>query len=485
MKSVVSERKYELSLKARVPQLAGKGITQEAPAEHKLAADYYDTKDFQLARAGIALRRSSGTGWCLRLPFAAGTGQELRFPLGEDAKVPAPVATLVRAFTLDRKLRPVAQVRTDRFTHRLTDASGRTLATLADDHVTAEVLGGQELRLDRWRELDVELAAESAPELLDRLDRSLRKRGAESAWWPSKLQRLLGDDTADARGSREALPAYLREHFERLRRADLGFRVGADDSVHQLRVAARKLRSALQTFKPLVGKKKAVAVAEELKWLGGELAPARDAEVSQVRLESCLDVVPSELVFGPLRQYLTRDYARTSQTELARAAEALSSTRYVTLLRSIAALLDQMPPVRKKRLRKPMRKTARKLYQATAATEGLSGVELEKALHNVRKKAKRARYAADAVRPVFGKKLRTWRKNVKAVQQTLGKHQDSVVDREALRHFAIDGFSENQNTFTFGLLYGRDEAAASGLRDRFADEWRTLRKGKRPAWLKV
>ncbi|WP_116204691.1 CYTH and CHAD domain-containing protein [Amycolatopsis circi] len=483
MKSVESARKYELSLKARVPQLAGKGIAQEAPAEQTLATDYYDTKDFRLARAGITLRRSNDTGWCLRLPLD--TGQELRFPLEESPKVPAPIATLVRAFTLDRKLRAVAQVRTDRFTHRFTDASGRTLATLADDHVTAEVLGGREVRLDRWRELDVEFAPESKPELLDRLDRSLRKRGAENAWWPSKLQRLIGSGTEEKRGSREVLPAYLSEQFERLRRADLGFRVGADDSVHQFRVAARKLRSTLQTFKTLAGKKKAESIAAELKWLGAELAPARDVEVSQARLEACLDEVPAELIFGPLRQYLTRDFARTSQTELARATEALSSTRYVTLLQSIAALLDTVQPVGKKALRKPVRKAARKLYRATAATEGLSGAELEQALHNVRKKAKRARYATDAVRLVFGKKLRTWRKHVKAVQQTLGKHQDSVVDRAALRHFAIDGFSENQNTFTFGLLYGRDEAAASMLRSRFGEEWRTLRKGKRPAWLKA
>ncbi|MET9266609.1 CYTH and CHAD domain-containing protein [Amycolatopsis sp. NPDC004079] len=480
MRSAQSGRKYELSLKARVPQLASKGITQESPAERTLETVYYDTKDFRLTRAGIALRRSSDTGWSLRLP-----GQELRFPLDDDPKTPVPIATLLRAYTLDRKLRPVAQLRTDRFTHRLADASGRTLATLADDHVTGEFLGGQALRLDRWRELDVEFAPESGPELLDRLDRTLRKRGAEDAWWPSKLERLIGDTAEGKRGSNEVLPAYLSEQFERLRRADLGFRVGEDDSVHQLRVAARKLRSGLQTFKSLVGKKKAEAVAAELKWLGGELAPARDVEVSQARLEACLDEVPPELLFGPLRQYLTREYARNSQTELARAMDALSGKRYATLLRSIAALLDTIPHVGKKALRKPMRKTARKLYRATAATEGLSGAELEKALHNVRKKAKRARYAADAVRPVFGKKLRTWRKNVKAVQGTLGKHQDTVVDREALRHFAIDGFSENQNTFAFGLLYGRDEAAARGLRDRFAEEWRTVRKGKRPAWLKA
>jgi CHAD domain-containing protein len=87
------------------------------------------------------------------------------------------------------------------------------------------------------------------------------------------------------------------------------------------------------------------------------------------------------------------------------------------------------------------------------------------------------------VKPVYGKKLRAWRKNVKAVQQTLGAHQDTVVGREVLHHLAVDGHGEGQNTFTFGVLHGQDAAKAAELREEFAGEWKRLRKGDRPGWL--
>jgi CHAD domain-containing protein len=131
-----------------------------------------------------------------------------------------------------------------------------------------------------------------------------------------------------------------------------------------------------------------------------------------------------------------------------------------------------------------VRKAAKKLGRAEAAASGLDGHELETALHEVRKKAKRARYAADTVKPVYGKKLRKWRKNVKAVQSTLGEHQDTVVGRDVLRHLAIAGHGEGQNTFTFGMLYARDAETAEKLRERFAGEWRRLRNGGRPGWLR-
>ncbi|MER6670183.1 CHAD domain-containing protein, partial [Amycolatopsis japonica] len=112
------------------------------------------------------------------------------------------------------------------------------------------------------------------------------------------------------------------------------------------------------------------------------------------------------------------------------------------------------------------------------------GAEQDAALHEARKKAKRARYAADAVRPVTGKKLRKWRKNVKAVQSTLGEHHDIVVSREVLRLLGLRAYAENENAFTYGLLHGRSVADAGAAHRRFAGEWQKVGKGSRPKWLK-
>ncbi|MEU4252608.1 CYTH and CHAD domain-containing protein [Amycolatopsis sp. NPDC026612] len=495
------ERKYEIAAGSGVPRLIGVGgvETQDDPVEHVLDASYYDTETFRLARGGITLRRRVGgpdAGWHLKLPVSADERQELQLPLGGDPhKVPGRLRRLVRAYTLGEKLVPIAHLRTDRFAHRLADARGRTVATLTDDHVTGEA-GGATARLDEWRELELELDPATEPGRLEEFDRALAAAGVSAAPWPSKLRRLIADRVpATPRGGKkpsagEVVLASLREDHGRLRRADVGVRLDADDSVHQLRVAIRKLRSTLRTFGAVIDKKQTAPIVAELQWLGRRLSPVRDTEVTEERLHEQLDAVPPELVFGPLRPFLTRYFAREAEEGRTRAMAALTGERYLRLLRALDALLEEPPLTARARkpakagLRKPVRKAAGKLRRAEAAARGLEGDELGKALHDVRKKAKRARYAADTVKPVYGRKLRTWRKNVKAVQTTLGEHQDTVAAREVLHHLAIAGHGEGQNTFTFGMLHARDAGRAEQLRETFASEWRRLRKGDRPGWLR-
>jgi CHAD domain-containing protein len=495
------ERKYEIVAGSGVPRLVGvAGVaTQDDPVEQVLDASYYDTESFRLAKSGITLRRRVGghdAGWHLKLPVSADERQEIQLPLGGDPlKVPGQLRRLVRAYTLGEKLVPIAHLRTDRFAHRLAGADGRTIATLTDDHVTGEA-GGETARLDEWRELELELDPGTDPGRLAEFDRALAEAGASASPWPSKLRRLIGDRVPAPPRRRkkpaagEVVLASLRDHYGRLRRADVGVRLDVEDSVHQMRVATRKLRSSLRTFGSIVDKEATAPLAAELKWLGQQLSPARDAEVSEERLREQLDDVPSELVFGPLRQYLTRYFAREAEEGRTRAMAALTGKRYRNLLRALDALVEEPPLTAQARkpakaaLRKPVRKAAKKLRDAEAATDGLVGHELETAMHEVRKKAKRARYAADTVKPVYGKKLRKWRKNVKAVQGTLGEHQDTTVGRDVLRHLTIAGHGEGQNTFTFGMLYAQDAGRAEELRGRFAGEWRRLGKGGRPGWLR-
>lgn len=494
------ERKYEIVAGTGVPRLVGvAGVeTQDDPVEQILDASYYDTESFRLAGNGITLRRRVGghdAGWHLKLPVSADERQEIQLPLGGDPnKVPGRLRRLVRAYTLGEKLVPIAHLRADRFAHRLADGDGRTVATLTDDHVTGEA-GGETARLDEWRELELELDPGTEPGRLDEFDRALADAGASASPWPSKLRRLIGDRVPEPprAGKKptagDVVLASLREHYGRLRRADIGVRLDVDDSVHQMRVATRKLRSALRTFGSIVDKDATAPLAAELKWLGRQLAPARDTEVAEQRLREHLDDVPAELVLGPLRQYLTRHFAREAEEARTRTMAALTGKRYLNLLRALDAVLAEPALTKKARkpakagLRAPVRKAAKKLRRAEAAARGREGEELEKALHEVRKKAKRARYAADTAKPVYGKKLRKWRKNVKAVQSTLGEHQDTVVGREVLRHLTIAGHGEGQNTFTFGLLYARDAETAEKLRERFAGQWRRLGKGARPGWL--
>jgi CHAD domain-containing protein len=106
------------------------------------------------------------------------------------------------------------------------------------------------------------------------------------------------------------------------------------------------------------------------------------------------------------------------------------------------------------------------------------GHDRDLALHDARKAAKRARYAAEAARPALGKPAKRLAKRMKAVQSLLGDHQDSVVAREALRTLAVQAHAAGEPAFTWGLLYGREEAAAAARERELPEVWERASRAK-------
>src|SRR5205807_4450312 len=117
------EQKYEAEPSVTLPSL--EDLPQVAavsgPAVETLTAEYYDTDDLRLLRAGITLRRREGgddEGWHLKLPdehqeTASTSRRELRVPLGRPGDpVPDELAKLVRVHTRGVPLRPVARIET-------------------------------------------------------------------------------------------------------------------------------------------------------------------------------------------------------------------------------------------------------------------------------------------------------------------------------------------------------------------------------------
>ena len=73
--------------------------------------------------------------------------------------------------------------------------------------------------------------------------------------------------------------AYLREQAETIVRGDLSVRQDAPDAVHQMRVAIRRMRSALQAYGRVIDRSVTRELTTELRWLAGVLGDARDLEV--------------------------------------------------------------------------------------------------------------------------------------------------------------------------------------------------------------
>jgi CHAD domain-containing protein len=501
------ERKYDVT-GVTVPALTNvDGVASESPqAEEELDAVYYDTEDLRLIRGGITLRRRSGgddAGWHLKLPAGADTRDEIRLPLGEpDAQVPEELAGLVRARTRGNALRPVVHMHTVRRRRWLLDEGGERLAEVAADLVRADLMNGSESVT--WEEVEVEISAGDTG-LLDAVDARLRKAGARRAATGTKLERALADQLRAARAASPDAPnwldkrltprspaadvvlAYVARQVSAIASFDPLVRRDEPDSVHQMRVATRRARSALQAFRRFFEPEQPRRLGDELKWIATVLGRARDAEVLLARFTGQLDAVAPDLVAGPIRGRITAHFT----SELSQAREAalgeLDGKRYLALLDDLDAFLADPPltPIAErpagKALAAPVKRTARRLGRAlTHATSLIAREEQEEeqekdtAIHEARKAAKRVRYAAEAAMPALRGDAKRLSKRTKKLQTLLGEHHDNVVARSVLREIAGEAHAAGEDTFTYGVLYERH------AREALEIERSLLKRGRKP-----
>jgi CHAD domain-containing protein len=512
-----TEIKYEAPPGTTVPRLGELPSVAGAsgPQEQLLEAEYYDTDDMRLIRRGVTLRRRRGgsdPGWHLKLPAGGQTRQEIRMPLGRGRQVPARLAGLVRGYTRGEALRPVARISTRRQVLTLLDGSGASLAEIAADDVSAQTLG-EETVISQWAEVEVELTGGS-PRLLQAADAQLRKDGLRPSPRSAKLERALswpGQDSPAqdgpaldsrrpvAQGGRQqdtgpasagdVVLGYLKEHAERLGSLDPLVRGDEPDSVHQMRVTTRRLRSTLQSFGEVIPRSGTEEILAGLKWLGGVLGEARDAEVLASRLMQNLRTLPAELVLGPAQARVQGHFAPIQAAARKNVLTALDSARYFALRDALDELLADPPlsadaaqpagRVLPAAARRTYRRTKRRIRRAGHAP---AGHPQEGAYHEARKAAKRARYAGEAVSPAFGKQARRFTKQMKKIQTVLGDHQDAVVARGVDRELGIGAYLAGENAFTFGLLYEREDQRAARRRAEAQQTWKRAPQPRFGRW---
>ena len=498
-----TETKYDAAEDVGLPALDDlpRVARASAPSDQELKAEYFDTEDLRLIRAGITLRRRTGgsdAGWHLKLPAGLHTREEIRLPLGRAARqVPRQLAELVSARTRAMPLQPVATITTRRRTITLLDQAGESLAEVADDNVVAHRQGhpGSD---SRWREVEVELTG-GDPDLLDAADELLRGAGLRPAGRSAKLERVLGSALPEPAGDPSLTPqtpayqviiAYLKTQAEVLKSLDPMVRRREPDSVHQMRVATRRLRSALRSFANAVSGSQTQHLADELQWLGGVLGAARDAEVQAARLQQHVDRTDPADLLGPVQERIAAHFGKAGTAAVAGVAAALSSDRYYALLEDLDATIANPPRgpdadapaghVLAAAVRRSYRKTGRRMR---AARQAQAGQHEDAALHQARKAAKQARYAAEAVAPAIGSDAIRFADRMKNVQTALGEHQDTVVGRQLERELAIAAHQAGESAFSYGLFYARDAADGRQLRARARKAWKKAARRRDRRWL--
>ncbi|KOG40737.1 CYTH and CHAD domain-containing protein [Streptomyces resistomycificus] len=487
------ERKYE-SDDSGLPDLTGVAgvdtVLDKGVAE--LDATYYDTADERLATSSITLRRRTGgsdAGWHLKFPVSEGVRDEVRAPLSDT--LPDDLAGLVRSRVRNAPLRPVVRLRSARDVRDLLDSEGRLLAEVSVDAVHAERLSGGDGDA-QWTEIEVELADGGDPAFLDKVDKRLRKAGVRPSKSSSKLARALAE-TAPKKKRRSGpakdpvtagdhVLAYVRTQRDAIVELDPAVRQDAEDSVHSMRVATRRLRSTFKSFGGILDRAVTDPIGEELRWLAGELGVDRDHEVLTERLTTALDEVPRPLVSGPVAERLHLWASARHGGARGRLIGVLDSRRYLDLLDALDALVAD-PPLLKAAGKKPgkvIAKAVKKDFGKVAAlvedaVELPPGTDRDVAAHEARKKAKRTRYAAEAARPVLGRPAKDLVKSMKALQNLLGEHQDSVMSRRALRELSAVAHAAGESAFTYGLLYGREEQRAAAVEAELPGFWDGIR----------
>ncbi|NUQ97122.1 MAG: CYTH and CHAD domain-containing protein [Streptomyces sp.] len=505
-----TERKYDAPSAddtSWLPELTGVGgiVSVVEQGTDELDAVYHDTEDLRLAGAAATLRRRRGgpdAGWHLKLPLSKDSREEVRAPLSET--IPDPLRDLALSRTRGAELKPVVRIRSTRATRHLVDSQGAVLAELTVDEVRAESLRGT-TTLAAWTEMEVELADDADPALMEVVDKTLRKNGIDRAAHPSKLARALeqtgvgGPRLPDTRAEAvvpgsagDDVLRYLDEQVQALVRLDPAVRRDVPDSVHKMRVACRRLRSTLRSYRSVLDREVTDPIRDDLKWLGGELGAERDQEVLMERLGARIEALPAELVLGPVAARLKAWNVANTDEARRRTLEALHTPRYLALLDSLAALTEQ-PPLRRKAARTPDKVLAKGIFKeydrfagrVAHALELPPGPERDTALHEARKSAKKTRYATEPARASLGKPAKRLGKRVKAVQKVLGDHQDSVVARDALRKLALAAHAAGEPGFTWGLLYGQEQGVAQERERELPAAWTDaskpgLRKGLAP-----
>lgn len=487
-RSIEVERKFDVVDSTVSPSfdgLAAVARVRRSPAQ-QLDAVYFDTPGRDLAAHHITLRRRTGgsdAGWHLKLPAGPDARTEVRVPLGEGDQVPAELRDVVLAIVRDRPLEPVAQITTTRAVHELFGADGTQLAEFADDQVVARAFGDDDEQ--SWREWELELSEQAVADglvdagLLERLTNRLLDAGAQPAGHGSKLARVLDGSLASTpeRVPDDPVHRAVAAEVGNLLTWDRAVRADVYDSVHQMRVTTRKIRSLLLASESAFGLSDDAWILDELRQLASVLGIARDAEVLAERYEKALDELPAELVRGPVRERLVEGARRRYRSGWRKSVAAMRSQRYFRLLDALEGLVaaepappsDGEPSTPEATVESGYKRVRKQAKRAEAA-------EIEhrdEALHRIRKGAKRLRYTAAAT---GAKKISDAAKNI---QSLLGDHQDSVVSRTHLAQQAEAAHAAGEDTFTYGLLYEREGELARRCRDQLRPALKALAKAVR------
>src|ERR671917_52682 len=481
----------------------------------EISDGYFDTDDWRIHRAGYALRVRStkgknGAEATMKRLASTSTkaGVRSRREISEPLDAPeidllngfaGPISDRVRALAGSEELRPLFEVRTRRSAYHLM-LEGFRVGEVVLDETTIPLEAGAEPARIRRVEVEVE------PGSLDRLEPFVERLREECRLSPAVASKY--ESGLFARGIMPPAPPdfgptevdgslstgefafrILREQFGVFLAHEPGTRIGEDpEELHDMRVAARRMRAAMKIFEePLPVRTK--RFRNEFKWIAGALGEVRDLDVQLERLDGWISSASSgdREPLEALRAVFHERRKKARRSMLRR----LNSRRYARLVESFGAFLERGPSRRAHASRQPILASApdlvRKPYRKVRKLgDPLGEASSAEEYHELRKKGKRLRYALEFLSDIYGDPTKDLIKALKELQDVLGDHQDAEVAVAHLRELAVSkGRSPKlspETIFVMGGIAHRYKVQARELRSEFPGAYSKVR-GKR--WKKM
>jgi inorganic triphosphatase YgiF len=479
----------ETELKFRVParKLASIGrwrIPGARPGKSSdadLDSTYFDTARSKLKRHGLTLRvREMGEKRVQTIKSQNGAQfgrDEWETEINDaepdlDKTDDTPLASLASK-KLRRKLKPVFETSVHRITVPL--RTGRSEIELAIDRGRI-VAGRRSLPIE---ELELELKS-GRPVDLFRLARTIERKAAAELDLRSKSERgyalARGKATNVASAEAIALEAEMPagDAFRIIARSAVRHFSGNADAVreadpegvHQMRVGLRPLRAAISLFSKVLSPANTEAIKAELKWLTGELAPAREIDVFMNE-----NIKPATRDVSPRRggRVIEKEFGQSRDRAFAQARKAVNSEHYRALLLDTLAWIESGHTTATERARTPIGEFAvevldRRIKKARKQGRRLDGMSARER-HKVRIRIKKIRYGVDFFETLFSrrkqKKLARLSRHLKRIQDALGALNDSAAHRKMAEEAALKAPRQHRRAraFVSGVVLGREDAA--------------------------
>lgn len=252
-----------------------------------------------------------------------------------------------------------------------------------------------------------------------------------------------------------------------------GARAGrATEPVHQMRVALRRLRSALSLFRRVASSPELDRVRVDLGALARALGPARDWDVFLAGTgKTVTKLLPQERAVVRLGA-AARRRRKAAYADL---TGLLDAPAFQATLLDLVELATVRPWRREADQDRPRlvafarQALDRKLRRIVEAGEDLSPLPVAE-LHAVRIHCKRLRYAAEFFAPLMpGRQTRRFLRRLAAVQERLGQLNDGAVAGDLLAELGGRGFAA-------GIVHGYLAARSAGSRAKAEKSWRRFRR---------